>query len=75
MGSGGKHLKLRLSDGVVTLDAIAFGQAQRDEPLPMRVDVAAYLTENVWRDRRSLQLQILDIKPAGRGVPPELRPA
>ena len=75
VGSGGKHLKLRLSDGVVTLDAIAFGQAQRDEPLPMRVDVAAYLTENVWRDRRSLQLQILDIKPAGRGVPPELRPA
>ncbi|HEY80763.1 MAG TPA: single-stranded-DNA-specific exonuclease RecJ [Caldilineae bacterium] len=75
VGSEGKHLKLRLSDGVVTFDAIAFGQAQRTEPLPMRVDVAAYLTENVWRDRRSLQLQILDIKPAGRGVPPELRPA
>jgi len=74
VGAEGKHLKLRLTDGIVTFDAIAFGQGIRPEPLPMRVDVAAYLTENVWRDRRSLQLQILDIKPAGRGVPLGLRP-
>ncbi len=74
VGSEGKHLKLRLTDGIVTFDAIAFGQGVRSEPLPMRVDVAAYFTENVWRDRRSLQLQILDIQPAGRGVPPERRP-
>ncbi len=74
VGSEGKHLKLRLTDGIVTFDAIAFGQGIRSEPLPMRVDVAAYLTENVWRDRRSLQLQILDIKPAGRGVPQDCRP-
>ena len=70
----GKHLKLRLTDGIVTFDAIAFGQGVRSEPLPMRIDVAAYLTENVWRDRRTLQLQILDIKPAGRGVPLHRRP-
>ncbi len=74
VGSDGKHLKLRVTDGMVTFDAIAFGQGVRSEPLPMRIDVAAYLTENVWRDRRSLQLQILDIKPAGRGVPQERRP-
>ncbi len=74
VGSDGKHLKLRVTDGMVTFDAIAFGQGVRSEPLPMRIDVAAYLTENVWRDRRSLQLQILDIKPAGRGVPQELWP-
>jgi single-stranded-DNA-specific exonuclease len=74
VGSEGKHLKLRLTDGMVTFDAIAFGQGIRPEPLPMQVDVAAYFTENVWRDRRSLQLQVLDIKPAGRGVPPERRP-
>ncbi len=74
VGSEGKHLKLRLTDGIMTFDAIAFGQGIRSEPLPMRVDVAAYLTENVWRDRRSLQLQILDIKPAGRGIPPDRRP-
>ncbi len=71
VGSQGSHLKLRLTDGLVTFDAIAFGQGARSEPLPMRVDVAAYLTENVWRDRRTLQLQILDIQPAGRGIPRE----
>jgi len=74
VGAEGKHLKLRLTDGVVTFDAIAFGQGVRAEPLPMRIDVAAYLNENVWKDRRSLQLMIQDIQPAGKGVPPELRP-
>ena len=74
VGAEGKHLKLRLTDGVVTFDAIAFGQGIRSEPLPMRIDVAAYLNENVWKDRRSLQLMIQDIQPAGKGVPPELRP-
>ena len=74
VGAEGKHLKLRLSDGVVTFDAIAFGQGIRTEPLPMRIDVAAYLNENVWKDRRSLQLMIQDIQPAGKGVPPQHRP-
>ncbi len=74
VGAEGKHLKLRLTDGYVTFDAIAFGQGVRSEPLPMRIDVAAYLNENVWRDRRSLQLMIQDIQPAGKGVPAELRP-
>lgn len=75
VGAEGKHLKLRLTDGSVTFDAIAFGQGVRPEPLPMYIDVAAYLNENVWRDRRSLQLMVQDIQPAGKGVPPELRPA
>jgi len=74
VGSEGKHLKLRLTDGVVTFDAIAFGQGVRSDPLPMRIDVAAYLNENVWRDRRSLQLMVQDIQPAGKGVPAGLRP-
>ena len=74
VGAEGKHLKLRLTDGIVTFDAIAFGQGVRAEPLPMRIDVAAYLNENVWKDRRSLQLMVQDIQPAGKGVPAGLRP-
>lgn len=69
VGGDGSHLRLRLSDGQIAIDGIAFNQGALAVDLPMRVDVAAHLEENTWQDRRLLQLNIRDIQPAGRGVP------
>jgi single-stranded-DNA-specific exonuclease len=69
VGGDGSHLKLRLSDGFVTVDAIGFGLGSLIGELPMRVDVACSLDENVWQGQRSLQLLVQDLQAAGRGVP------
>jgi hypothetical protein len=37
--------------------------------MPIHVDIAAHLDENEWNGRRSLQLLVRDIQPAGRGIP------
>lgn len=73
VGGNGSHLRLRLTDGQLAIDGIAFNQGALAADLPMRVDVAASLEENVWQDRRTLQLNIRDVQPAGRGVPEEKR--
>ncbi len=69
LGSNGEHLRLILSDGYLTIDAIAFRQGHLAEGLGMRVDVAGYLEDNIWQDQRRLQLRLCDIRPAGRGIP------
>ncbi len=73
VGANGGHLKLRLSDGQNAMDAIAFNQGDQATDLAMRVDVACQLEDNVWQDRRTLQLVVRDIQPAGRGIPVERR--
>ncbi|RME85648.1 MAG: single-stranded-DNA-specific exonuclease RecJ [Caldilineae bacterium] len=73
VGSNGDHLKLKLTDGYLTFDAIAFGRGDLADAMPMRVDVACRLDENQYQGRRSLQLVIEDIKPAGRGIPSTYR--
>ena len=65
VGREGRHLKLRLSDGGTTWDAIAFRQGEWAGKLPNRVDVVYRLEVNEWRDRRSLQLNVQDVRPAG----------
>ncbi len=73
VGGNGNHLRLRLTDGQLAIDGIAFNHGALATDLPMRVDVAGNLEENVWQDRRTLQLNIRDVQPAGRGVPEEKR--
>ena len=64
VGRDGKHLKLALNKNGVTLEAIAFGQAEflgqisRD----VLVDIVYMVEENVWGGYTSLQLKIKDIK-------------
>ena len=65
VGTGGRHLKLGLSDGRIVWDAIAFRQGEWATKLPDRVDVVYQLEINEWRDRRRLQLNVQDIRPAG----------
>jgi single-stranded-DNA-specific exonuclease len=65
VGTDGKHLKLALSDGQITWDAIAFRQGEWGGKLPDYVDIVYHLETNDWRDRRWLQLNVQDIRPSG----------
>ncbi len=69
VGGDGAHLKLNVTDGSESFDAIAFGLGEMALDMPMRVDIAAQLDENEWQGRRTLQLLVRDIQPAGRGIP------
>lgn len=63
VGKDGEHLKLRLADGPIGIDAIAFRQGERLNRLPLLVDVAFHLEINEWNGRRTIQLNIVDIRP------------
>ena len=65
VGADGKHLKLALSDGRATWDAIAFRQGEQADKLSDRVDIVYHLEINEWRGQRRLQLNVQDIRPAG----------
>jgi single-stranded-DNA-specific exonuclease len=65
VGSDGQHLKLALSDGWATWDAIAFRQGEWAGKLPDRVDVVYHLAVNEWNGQRWLQLNVQDVRPAG----------
>jgi single-stranded-DNA-specific exonuclease len=60
----GKHLKLTVTDGTATADAIAFRLGQQLESLPARIDIAFHLEADEWNDRRRLQLNVRDFRPA-----------
>ncbi len=64
VGADGKHLKLVLTDGVVTAEAVAFRQGPLIEVLPERIDVAYHLEADEWNSQRRLQLVIRDWRPA-----------
>lgn len=62
--SEGKHLHLDLTDRIVAMDGIAFGQGDKAEHLQngLGVDVCFYLEENSYRGRITLQMNAQDIK-------------
>ncbi len=65
VGSDGKHLKLKLSDGMTTVEAIAFRLGDLAEGLAGQVDVLYSFELNEWGGRRDFQLNVKDIKPSG----------
>lgn len=65
VGKEGKHLKLRLGDGPISMDGIAFRQGDWINRLPTYVDVAYHLEVNEWNGRINPQMNVLDLKPAG----------
>jgi single-stranded-DNA-specific exonuclease len=67
VGREGRHLKLALSDGTATWDAIAFRQGEWAGQLPATVDVAYHLEVNEWNEQRRLQLNVQDIQSAEAG--------
>jgi single-stranded-DNA-specific exonuclease len=62
VGKDGAHLKLRLTDGSLEQDAIAFRFGEMIRDLPPVVDVAYSLEVNEWNGNRTLQLNVTDIR-------------
>jgi len=65
VGAESKHLKLLVTDGRVTFDAIGFRLGHLQPDLPLRVDVLYTFESNEFNGRTSLQLNLKDVKPAG----------
>ena len=65
VGQDGKHLKLKLrgSEGR-PIDAIGFGLGDWARRIPRHIDAAFHAELNEWNGRRSLQMRLLDIRPA-----------
>ncbi len=62
VGRDESHLKLSLSDGRITFDAIAFRFGHLKDNLPDEIDIAFAFELNEFNGRQSLQLNIKDIK-------------
>ncbi len=65
VGRDNAHLKLSVTDGHITYDAIAFRQGHWYGQLPGLVDVFYTFELNEYNGRTSLQLNIRDLKPSG----------
>jgi single-stranded-DNA-specific exonuclease len=62
VGKDGNHLKLTLSDGWITYDAIAFGQGYWHESMPLFVDAIYNFERNEFNGIERLQLRVKDLK-------------
>ncbi|MEZ0396930.1 MAG: single-stranded-DNA-specific exonuclease RecJ [Anaerolineales bacterium] len=65
VGADGQHLKLTVSDGRLTFDAIGFRLGHLQPGLPARLDLLYTFEMNEYNGRASLQLNLKDVKPAG----------
>lgn len=65
VGADAKHLKLTVSDGKVSFDAIAFRLGEWAGKLPERIDLMYTLETNEYNGRITLQLNVKDLRPAG----------
>jgi single-stranded-DNA-specific exonuclease len=65
VGMESKHLKLVVTDGRVTFDAIGFRLGFLQPNLPLRVDLLFTFESNEFNGRKSLQLNLKDVKPVG----------
>lgn len=61
---GANHLKFKVRQGRQTLDAIGFGMGEHYENLISNkpIDIAYVISENEWQGRRTIQLEIKDLK-------------
>jgi len=73
LGSGNKHLKLKLRVGekaeAVLLDAIGFGMGEKFFEIAIgdRIDVVGKFQENIWNGRVSLQLAMEEVRKNDEG--------
>ncbi len=65
VGRESAHLKLTVTDGFITYDAIAFNAGDWIDHLPPRIDLAYTFELNEFNGRTSLQLNVRDLKPSG----------
>jgi single-stranded-DNA-specific exonuclease len=62
IGADGSHLKLSVTDGKITYDAIAFRQGHWLAQLPPRIDLMFTFELNEFNGQVSLQLNVKDIR-------------
>jgi single-stranded-DNA-specific exonuclease len=62
VGSDGSHLKLTVSDGRITYDAIAFRKGDWADRMPKLIDLMYTYETNYFNGRESLQLKVRDLK-------------
>jgi single-stranded-DNA-specific exonuclease len=65
VGADAKHLKLAVSDGRVTFDAIGFRLGEWARQMPPRVDLLFTFETNEFNGQTRLQLNLKDLKPSG----------
>jgi len=65
VGKDNAHLKLSVTDGRLTYDAIAFRQGHWIDQMPPRIDMLYQFEVNEYNGRLGLQLNVRDLKPAG----------
>ncbi|MGD8751716.1 MAG: single-stranded-DNA-specific exonuclease RecJ [Anaerolineales bacterium] len=63
VGRDGSHLKLKVTDGWLTYDAIAFQQGEWYSKMTNRIDILYSFELNEYRGQRSFQLNIRDLRP------------
>lgn len=65
VGSTGTHMKVSLTDrsGALRVGAIGFSMSEKFRTVSNgdRIDLVAYVQENVWNGRSNVQLQLIDI--------------
>jgi single-stranded-DNA-specific exonuclease len=62
VGKDSAHLKLRLTDGFLEQEAIAFRFGEFARDLPPLIDVAYQIEMNEWNGNRTLQMRVLDMR-------------
>jgi single-stranded-DNA-specific exonuclease len=65
MGKENQHLKLVVTDGKITFDAVAFRMGHLAFTLPSRVDLLYAFERNYYNGRVTLQLMVKDLKSSG----------
>ncbi len=64
VGKDNSHLKLRLSDGTLEHDAIAFRMGDLMKEMPRYVDIAYQIEADEWNGTRRLQIKVQDLREA-----------
>jgi len=64
VGKDQSHLKLSVTDGQLTFDAIAFRLGDWHDDMPPRIDLLYRFEVNEFRGRKTLQLNVRDIRPS-----------
>jgi single-stranded-DNA-specific exonuclease len=64
VGKEARHLKLVVTDGRITYDAIAFGQGEWLPELPLAIDLLYRYEVNEFNGQSRLQLNVRDLKPS-----------
>lgn len=65
VGREGEHLKIIVSDGQITFDAIAFQQGFWHNEMPSYIDLMYSFEVNEFNGREYLQLRVKDLRPSG----------